>query len=82
MALFAVRIQEKELQAAKMEHKVAGKAAAEVNAMQHSPMALLDVGGTPFHTLVGTHRALLGRAGTGIAHFVLATQRCSANHPE
>ena len=59
MPMFAIERQEKELDTAKGYHKIAGGTADEVNAMQNSPMALLDVGGTPFHTLMTTHSALL-----------------------
>ena len=59
MPMFAIERREKELDIAKAYHKVAGGTVDEVNAIQDSPMALLDVGGTPFHTLVMTHSALL-----------------------
>jgi hypothetical protein len=56
--MFAIERQEKELDIAKAYHKEAGRTADEVNVMQNIPIALLDVGGTPFHILVTTHSAV------------------------
>ena len=59
MPMFTIERQEKGLDIAKAYHKEASGAADEVNAIQNISMALLDVGATPFHILVTTHRALL-----------------------
>lgn len=59
MPMFAIERRENELDTAKAQREAAGGLVQEVNAMQDAPMALLDVGGTPFHTLVTTRGALL-----------------------